>query len=163
MDAVSPAQRVLELKEEGNDLFRRGEMELAKAKYTTALAVEERSVLFANRAACHAKLGSHDDVITDCTRALELDETYVKALVRRAAAYEALDKLDAAIADLERAGKNTDRLTRKRHHRDQDLKDEAVGKLKDLGNSLLGNFGLSLDNFQVQEGEGGGYSISYNP
>lgn len=31
------------------------------------------------------------------------------------------------------------------------MKDEALGKLKDLGNSILGNFGLSLDNFKMQQ------------
>lgn len=31
------------------------------------------------------------------------------------------------------------------------MKDEALGKLKDLGNSILGNFGMSLDNFKMQQ------------
>ncbi len=31
------------------------------------------------------------------------------------------------------------------------LKDEALGKLKELGNSILGNFGMSLDNFKMQQ------------
>jgi len=38
-----------------------------------------------------------------------------------------------------------------------------MAKLKDLGNSLLGNFGLSLDNFStVQDPKTGSYSISFN-
>jgi hypothetical protein len=43
------------------------------------------------------------------------------------------------------------------------MKDEAIGKLKELGNSLLGHFGLSLDNFKVNQDEagGGGYNISF--
>jgi hypothetical protein len=41
-------------------------------------------------------------------------------------------------------------------------KDEMVGKLKDLGNTVLGKFGLSLDNFQVQQNEGGGYNINFS-
>jgi hypothetical protein len=43
------------------------------------------------------------------------------------------------------------------------LQEETMSKLKDLGNSLLGNFGLSLDNFKaVQDPNTGSYSISFN-
>ena len=38
----------------------------------------------------------------------------------------------------------------------------SAGKLKDLGNSILGRFGISLDNFKaVQDPATGSYSISY--
>lgn len=38
----------------------------------------------------------------------------------------------------------------------------VAGKLKDLGNSLLGNFGMSLDNFKaVKDPASGSYSISF--
>jgi hypothetical protein len=33
------------------------------------------------------------------------------------------------------------------------MKDEALGKLKQLGNSILGNFGMSLDNFNMKQDE----------
>lgn len=34
-------------------------------------------------------------------------------------------------------------------------------KLKGVGDSMLGWFGLSTDNFQVQQGQGGGYSLNF--
>lgn len=42
-------------------------------------------------------------------------------------------------------------------------KTEMIQKLKDLGNTFLGKFGMSLDNFQaVQDPKTGSYSINFN-
>ena len=39
----------------------------------------------------------------------------------------------------------------------------TLDKLKELGNSFLGNFGLSIDNFNaVQDPSTGSYSIQFN-
>merc|ERR1711939_242710 len=39
---------------------------------------------------------------------------------------------------------------------------DMMGKLKDLGNGILKPFGLSTENFKVVQGEGGGYSLSFD-
>lgn len=38
---------------------------------------------------------------------------------------------------------------------------ETMEKLKEVGNSFLGLFGLSTDNFKMNEQPGGGYNISF--
>lgn len=40
-------------------------------------------------------------------------------------------------------------------------KEEVMSGLKNIGNSVLGYFGLSLDNFKMEQGEGGGYNIQF--
>ena len=46
--------------------------------------------------------------------------------------------------------------------RQEKMKEEVMGKLKDLGNSVLGNFGMSLDNFKMDKDPNtGGYSIRF--
>jgi len=53
------------------------------------------------------------------------------------------------------------RLEKENEEKMSKLKDEALGKLKDLGNSILGNFGMSLDNFKMtQDPNSGGWNIS---
>jgi tetratricopeptide (TPR) repeat protein len=41
----------------------------------------------------------NEKCILDCTKAIDLDPTFVKPLLRRAESYENTDKLDEALAD----------------------------------------------------------------
>lgn len=61
-----------------------------------------------------------------------------------------------------KAIQETARLERAVHERNEKMKAEVMDKLKGLGNMILGNFGMSLDNFKaVQDPKTGSYSISY--
>lgn len=41
------------------------------------------------------------------------------------------------------------------------MKDDVMGGLKSLGNMFLGNFGMSVDNFQTAQNPDGTYNIQY--
>ncbi|XP_042636569.1 mitochondrial import receptor subunit TOM34 [Orycteropus afer afer] len=101
------------LRAAGNQSFRNGQYTEASALYGRALRLlqarvssragssnpEEESVLYSNRAACHLKNGNCSDCIKDCTSALALVPFGIKPLLRRAAAYEALEKYPLAYVD----------------------------------------------------------------
>jgi len=131
------------------------------------------AVYYANRAATLLHLGRDGEAIADCDISTLLNPTYVKAYLRRSTANERIENTEEALRDAQRAlelepsntvaRKNVARLQKLENERLEKLKEETMGKLKDLGNSLLGNFGLSLDNFNaVQDPKTGGYSIAFN-
>ena len=41
------------------------------------------------------------------------------------------------------------------------MKNEVLGNLKGLGNTILGKFGMSLDNFKLNQNPDGTYNIAY--
>ncbi|KAM3858496.1 sperm-associated antigen 1A [Diretmus argenteus] len=96
------------LKNEGNHLFKHGQFGDALEKYTKAIdgcadadidSPEDLCILYANRAACSLKDGNSTDCIQDCTRALELQPYSLKPLLRRAMAYESLERYRQAYVD----------------------------------------------------------------
>lgn len=136
-----------------------------------------RAVLNANIAACYIKLGEHKQAIEACTQALLDDPDYVKALQRRATCNEILNtwsSLAAAQEDYTSLLRlsSVQSQTREIEGKLRSLKPrietaqkaetaEMLGKLKGLGNSILGNFGLSTDNFKFEPNGQGGYSMNF--
>ncbi|XP_061350868.1 protein PHOX1 [Gastrolobium bilobum] len=96
-----------ELKDEGNKLFQKRDLEGAILKYEKALKLLPRnhndvSHLRSNMAACYMQmgLGEYPRAIHECNLALEVTPKYSKALLKRARCYEALNRLDLALRDV---------------------------------------------------------------
>ncbi|CAH0554803.1 unnamed protein product [Brassicogethes aeneus] len=168
----------LELKKQGNEEFKTGKYLESVFTYTEALRLcplkyeSDRAVFYANRGASKIQVDRIPSAIDDCTKAIELNDKYVRAYMRRAKLYEETDKLDESLKDYETISvldpgniesvKAQQRLPPLIAERNEKLKTEMFGKLKDLGNMFLRPFGMSTDNFQLnQDPNTGGYSINF--
>jgi tetratricopeptide (TPR) repeat protein len=159
----------LEAKEDGNAFFRDKDYDGAITLYSQAIAYcpcddenkENMAVFLGNRAAAYFSIEEWSLVVDDCTTALENNANYVKVLHRRLQAYEKLDRVEEALADAKRIQEldpswpkisaTVDRLEKEQAEKMEKLKAETLSKLKDIGNSILGNFGMSLDNFKFKQ------------
>ncbi|KAK8660944.1 hypothetical protein V6N13_051849 [Hibiscus sabdariffa] len=96
-----------ELKEEGNKLFQKRDLEGAVMVYEKALKLlPENHIdvchLRTNIATCYVQMGlsEYPKAIHECNLALEVKPKYSKALVKRARCYESLNRLDLAFRDV---------------------------------------------------------------
>ncbi|KAG8967019.1 hypothetical protein FRC03_010866 [Tulasnella sp. 419] len=113
-----------------------------------------------------------------CTEALLDDPQYVKALLRRAESNEEIGSwtsmssaekdykillsiLPASSPSRPQVLKSLRTLPGRIEAAQKKETNEMIGKLKDLGNTVLGKFGLSTDNFQFTPNGSGGYSMNF--
>lgn len=96
-----------EFKEEGNKLFQKRDHEGAMLKFEKALKLLPKTHidvahLHTNMASCYMQmgLGEYPRAINECNLALEVSPRYSKALLKRAKCYEALNRLDLALRDV---------------------------------------------------------------
>lgn len=94
----------------GNDAFKAGNFQEAYDLYTESLTIDPEnkhinSALYFNRATTCSKLNKLDDCIRDCTKAIELDDSYIKAYARRAKSYMDKEDYEAAVIDYEKVYK----------------------------------------------------------
>ncbi|RMX46409.1 hypothetical protein pdam_00000695 [Pocillopora damicornis] len=87
--ALKKAKHLQSKKNEGNEAFTRGKYQLAYDTYTEALTIDPRNKstnakLCYNRALVCSKLNQTEKAIEDCSQAVELDSTYLKAYIKRA-------------------------------------------------------------------------------
>lgn len=110
MDIYKRAKLLKKKKEDGNEAYKNNKFQEAYNLYTEALQIDPlnkktNAKLYFNRATVSSRLNKIKDAVDDCTAALNLDETYLKALLRRAKCYMDLGEYDDAVRDYEKACK----------------------------------------------------------
>ncbi|TKA30778.1 Mitochondrial import receptor subunit tom70 [Salinomyces thailandicus] len=99
---LSEAERkdyAAKLKAAGNKAYGSKDYNRAIDLYAQAILCKPDPVFYSNRAACWNAMSNWDSVIADTTAALALDPEYVKALNRRANAYEQAGRYADALLD----------------------------------------------------------------
>jgi len=97
------------LKERGDEAYKAANFEVAVGHYsqciealkkegkdTSPLAVKA----YSNRSACYKQISNFDGTIEDCSMVLEVEPENVKALVRRAQAFEGVERYRFALQDV---------------------------------------------------------------
>lgn len=143
-----------------------------------AECAKARAVLNANIGACLVKLGDYSGAVESCTQSLLDDPHYIKALQRRAASNEHLDTwssltqaqedyksllelLPPTSPQVAQTKRSLQLLEPRQQAAQKKEMAEMTDKLKSFGNSILGNFGLSTDNFKFEPNGQGGYSMNF--
>uniref|UniRef100_A0A7S1YDQ2 Uncharacterized protein n=1 Tax=Sexangularia sp. CB-2014 TaxID=1486929 RepID=A0A7S1YDQ2_9EUKA len=95
-------------KDQANQLFKEGKIEDALAVFQEAIKMcgddekATKAAIHSNMAHCYMQLYKPKLQIEQCSACLELDPNNVKALLRRAQAYESIEKPRGALNDYER-------------------------------------------------------------
>ncbi|XP_062105668.1 protein CLMP1 isoform X1 [Humulus lupulus] len=108
LDSSIFLKRAHELKEEGNKRFQNKDYVGALEQYDNALRLTpkthpDRAVFHSNRAAClmQMKPVDYEVVIAECSMALQVQPRFIRALLRRARAFEAIGKHEMAMQDVQ--------------------------------------------------------------
>ena len=92
------------LKEEGDKHYKAAAFEEAIKSYTKCIdkgpSQELKIKCLSNRSACYKQLSNFDGTIDDCSQVLEVDPENIKAMVRRAQAFEAVERYKLALQDV---------------------------------------------------------------
>jgi len=119
------------------------------------------AILHNNRGICFQRLSQPKDARKEFDKAIEHKPEYVKSrgfrmkILRDEEEYElALEdakkivELDPSFPQIHRQVQELEKLHKEKFEK---MKNEVLGNLKNLGNMFLGKFGISLDNFKMNQ------------
>lgn len=94
---AAPAPTANELKEQANDLYKRGKYAEAVDLYTEAYELEKNPTFLLNRAASYLMMRAYHDALRDAERVMDGEPTNSKAIVRSAKAMCGLGRVEDAV------------------------------------------------------------------
>lgn len=103
---LTPLEQATQHKNDGNVCFRKGKYDEAIVHYDKAInecpisSAVDLSTFYQNRAAAYEQLKKWAAVRDDCSKALEFNPRYVKALHRRARSHEYLKEFFSSLEDI---------------------------------------------------------------
>ena len=173
-------KKIIDSRKEAGELYKAQKYIEALNMYSLLLKDAKKAklndqlvILYCNQGICFNKLNDKEKALESFSSALKLNDKYAKALANRMLLHNAKGEYIEAYDDFKRL-KEIDQilfsnysymegeLCAKAEVKKKEMTDEMLGKLKEMGNSILGNFGISLDNFKMIPNGQGGYSIQYN-
>lgn len=89
----------VKLKQAGNKAYGDKAYNKAIDLYSKAIICKPDPVYYSNRAACHSAMSDWEKVVEDTSAAIAMDAEYIKAINRRATAYEHQKKYSEALLD----------------------------------------------------------------
>ncbi|CAG2103453.1 unnamed protein product, partial [Medioppia subpectinata] len=100
------AKQLVSQKQEGNNAIKQNKIDDALRIYTNALTIDPlnsltNAKLYFNRSIVYAKLKKLAEAINDCSKAIELDESYIKAYLRRGKLSMDSELYEEAVRDYE--------------------------------------------------------------
>lgn len=137
------------------------------------VAYKLTSILFMNSGLCYKNLNETDKAIEYFSKSVFFNNENSKALYNRLElnyskgeyleAQEDYQKLKTINPGALKEFKVSEYfLNARAEEKKKQMTDQMMGQLKDIGNSFLGMFGLSTDNFKLNQQSGGGYNIEFN-
>jgi tetratricopeptide (TPR) repeat protein len=173
-------QKIIDERKQAGELYKNQNYLEALNIYSLLIKEAKRAklkdqlvILYCNKGICFNKLLEKEKTLESFSKALEYDNNYSKALCNRMLLYNSKGDYIEAYEDFKKLKEIDEKLWNNYSNMEYSLQasaemkkkqmtNEMLGKLKDLGNSILGNFGISLDNFKMTPNGQGGYSIQYN-
>ena len=112
MKALKKARKTESLKAEAGELFKKGNYAEAIISFTAWLELfpnnkNYNALIYLNRAIWHSKLKKNDEALADLNKAIECNEDYAKAYVKRGEVNLLLENFEESVRDFS----NADRIS----------------------------------------------------